>query len=90
MDKLIVEIIEAKKGLDTFYSARGVTVRAEGQGTRWLYNIDKRCPVRIYVQRWGGIYTCRSVVRSVLMHTRSHNNVLSQCRDKGVSSYRLP
>ena len=31
--------------------------------------------------KWGGIYTCRSGVRSVLMHTRSHNNARGQCHD---------
>jgi len=35
----------------------------------------------------AGIYTCCSGVRSVLMHTRSHNNASGQCRDSNGVIY---
>jgi len=37
----------------------------------------------------AGIYTCCSGVRSVLMHTRSHNNASGQCRDNRRSTRDL-
>jgi len=37
----------------------------------------------------AGIYTYCLGVRSVLMHTRSHNNALGQCRDTNYNKLKL-
>ena len=50
-----------------------VTVRADCQGTMYevtVYDWQTMSCEDLY-RRWGGIYTCRLGVRSVLMHTRT-------------------